>query len=125
MIRSLKPKPVAYKVADAKGLFLLVTPVGDKLWRLKFRNSIGVEKKLALGAYPEIKLRDAREARDQARSAQCLIAGIQPFALCKSMGPRLWPAAAHFAIGGAGHDQFGAAPAVPVINPVAPHGNRP
>lgn len=76
MIRSLKPKPTAYKVADERGLFLLVTPAGGKLWKLKFRNGLGVEKKLALGAYPELRLKDAREARDKARSA--LAKGVDP-----------------------------------------------
>ena len=76
MIRSLKPKPTAYKVADERGLFLLVTPAGGKLWKLKFRNGLGVEKKLALGAYPELRLKDAREARDKARSA--LARGVDP-----------------------------------------------
>jgi len=65
-IRSLKPKPTPYKVADEKGLFLLVTPAGGKLWELKFRNGIGIEKKLALGAYPELSMRDARDARAKA-----------------------------------------------------------
>jgi hypothetical protein len=32
VIRSLKPKATAYKVADERGLFLLVTPAGGKLW---------------------------------------------------------------------------------------------
>ena len=54
------------KLADGKGLYLLVTPTGSKLWRLKYRID-GKEKKLALGAYPEIGLKDARARRDQAR----------------------------------------------------------
>ncbi len=52
MIRALKPTPTAYKVADKTGLFLLVTLAGGKLWKLKFRNGMGIEKKLALGAIP-------------------------------------------------------------------------
>ena len=52
MIRSLKPKPTPYKVADEKGLFLLVTPAGGKLWRLKFRNSMGIEKNSPLAPIP-------------------------------------------------------------------------
>lgn len=41
-IRALKPKAKAYKVADEKGLYLLVTPSGGRLWRMKFRNGAGV-----------------------------------------------------------------------------------
>ena len=54
------------KLADEKGLYLLVTTTGSKLWRLKYRIG-GKEKKLALGAYPEIGLKEARARRDEAR----------------------------------------------------------
>jgi integrase len=75
-IRAIKPREKAYKVADEKGLYLLVTPTGGKLWKLKFRNQVGAEKKLSLGAYPELSLKDARELRDAARSN--LAKGIDP-----------------------------------------------
>ena len=65
-IRRARPKEKPYKVADAQGLYLLVNPRGGKLWRVKYRVS-GVERKLALGAYPEITLAEARAARDAAR----------------------------------------------------------
>jgi hypothetical protein len=41
------PKPI--KLADEKGLFLLLQPSGGKLWRLKYRFA-GKEKKLGLAA---------------------------------------------------------------------------
>jgi integrase len=47
-------------------MFLLVTPAGGKLWRLKYRID-GREKLLALGAYPEIGLGEARRRREEAR----------------------------------------------------------
>jgi integrase len=53
-----------------------VTPAGGKLWKLKFRNKVGAEKKLSLGAYPEISLTEARELRDAARSN--LAKGVDP-----------------------------------------------
>lgn len=56
------------KLADDKGLYLLVTAGGSKLWRFKFRID-GKEKKLALGAYPDVSLKDARAARDLARKS--------------------------------------------------------
>lgn len=65
-IRHAKPREKPYKVADSKGLYLQVNPSGSKLWRVKYRIS-GVERKLALGSYPEISLAEAREARDAAR----------------------------------------------------------
>lgn len=56
----------AQKLYDAGGLYLFVTPTGFKSWRLKFR--IGpTEKRLVLGTYPEMSLREARDRRDEAR----------------------------------------------------------
>jgi hypothetical protein len=34
-IRRAKPRERAFKVYDEKGLYLLVSPTGAKLWRLK------------------------------------------------------------------------------------------
>jgi integrase len=48
-------------------MFLLVTPAGGKLWRLKYRID-GREKLLAIGAYPELSLSDARKRREEARA---------------------------------------------------------
>jgi len=77
-IRALKPGEKAFKVADEKGLYLLITPTGGRLWKLKFRTAVGAEKKLSLGAYPDVSLKDARTARDKARST--LAQGIDPAA---------------------------------------------
>ena len=75
-IRALKPRDKAYKAADEKGLYLLVTPAGGRLWKLKFRASGGIEKKLSLGGYPDVSLKDARERRDAARKQ--IACGIDP-----------------------------------------------
>ncbi len=75
-IRALKPRDKSYKVADEKGLYVQVTPSGGKLWRVKFRAAGGVEKKLSLGAYPDVSLRQARDLRDEARSL--LARGVDP-----------------------------------------------
>lgn len=66
-IRSAKPGPKPIKLTDGAGMFLLVTPAGGKLWRLKYRID-GREKLLSIGAYPEIGLSDARKRRDEARA---------------------------------------------------------
>lgn len=65
-IRAAKPKALPYKLADEKGLFLLVQPSGAKLWRFKYRFH-KVERKLSLGHFPEVSLKDARDRRDEAR----------------------------------------------------------
>jgi integrase len=74
-IRNAKPKDKAYKLGDAGGLFLLVTPAGGKLWRLKFRVA-GKEKLLSLGGWPDLSLANARKERDKAREA--LASGADP-----------------------------------------------
>ena len=65
-VRTAKPDSKPVKLYDEKGLFLLVTPTGGKWWRLKYRFG-GKEKLLSLGTYPDIRLKDAREKRDDAR----------------------------------------------------------
>jgi integrase len=74
-IRALKPGEKPVKVADEKGLFLLVTPNGGKWWRLKYRFG-GKEKLLSVGTYPDVGLKDARTRRDEAR--KLLADGIDP-----------------------------------------------
>ncbi|WP_175761480.1 tyrosine-type recombinase/integrase [Burkholderia anthina] len=66
-------KPV--KLFDGGGMFLLVTPAGQRYWRLKYRVN-GKEKLLALGVYPDVSLAVARKKRDEAREK--LAAGIDP-----------------------------------------------
>jgi integrase len=74
-IRAARATEKPYRLADAGGLYLQVTPAGGRLWRLKYRWA-GREKLLALGRYPETGLADARERRDAARRQ--LAAGIDP-----------------------------------------------
>lgn len=74
-IRALKPTDKVQKVSDGEGLQLWVMPVGSKLWRYAFRYN-GEQKTLALGAYPEIPLADARKKRDEAKTL--LANGIDP-----------------------------------------------
>jgi integrase len=66
-IRKLTAVETPIKLYDGGGLYLLVKPNGSRLWRLKYRFG-GVEKVLALGAYPEIALKQARLKRDDARA---------------------------------------------------------
>ena len=75
-LKALKPRAKAFKVSDEKGLYVHVTPAGSKLWKFKFRNKVGAEKKLSLGAYPDLSLKEARELRDAARNR--LANGIDP-----------------------------------------------
>lgn len=83
-IKNKKPTDKPYKLADAKGLFLLINPKGFKYWRFKYRFG-GKEKLLAFGVYPEISLADARNRRDEAR--RLLANGIDP-GLAKQLAKR-------------------------------------
>lgn len=74
-IRRVKVRDKARKLFDGHGLYLLVTPTGGKCWRLKYRYG-GKEKLLALGAHPEVSLKEARARCHEARRK--LAAGIDP-----------------------------------------------
>lgn len=54
------------KLYDQKGLFLLLTAAGSASWRFKYRYG-GKERSLSLGLYPDVSLKEAREATELAR----------------------------------------------------------
>jgi len=64
--KTSKPKDKPYKLSDEKGMFLSIRPNGSKYWQMKYRFA-GREKLLSLGTYPEVKLGEARDQRDEAR----------------------------------------------------------
>ena len=74
-VRNAKPIKKTTKLFDERGLYLQVSPSGGKWWRLKYRFD-GKERKLALGVYPDVRLKDARDRRDEAR--KLLANGIDP-----------------------------------------------
>ncbi|EIR3509687.1 integrase arm-type DNA-binding domain-containing protein [Salmonella enterica] len=65
-IRSIKPSDKPFKLTDSHGLYLLVNPGGSRLWYLKYRFN-RKESRIALGAYPQVSLSDARQQRDGIR----------------------------------------------------------
>jgi hypothetical protein len=79
--KNAKPADKPRKLADEKGLYLLIAPTGGKLWRLKYHFD-GKEKLLSLGAYPDVSLSQARERRDEAR--KLLANGADPGAARKA-----------------------------------------
>jgi hypothetical protein len=66
-VKNAKPKEKPYKLADERGLYLLINPNDSKLWKMKYRYE-GREKKLSFGKYPDITLSQARDMRDDARN---------------------------------------------------------
>ncbi len=63
------------KHSDGGGLFLYVTPRGNKSWRLAYR-FMGKQKLLVIGPYPAISLKEARKRRDAAK--KLLVDNIDP-----------------------------------------------
>ena len=59
-------KPAGDKHSDGGGLYLHVTATG-KYWRTAYRFH-GKQKTLALGVYPAVSLKQARDGRDKAKS---------------------------------------------------------
>jgi integrase len=70
------------RLFDGGGLYLEVSPTGGKWWRLKYRFD-GKEKRLSLGVYPDVSLKDARDRRDALR--KLLADGIDPIENRKAM----------------------------------------
>jgi len=52
-IKALKSKTKPFKIYDGGGLFMLISPNGAKLWRLKFAFE-GKEKLLRLARIPKL-----------------------------------------------------------------------
>lgn len=74
-VKNAKPRTKAYNMSDGGGLYLLVKPNGTKAWRFNYRYT-EKQKTLALGVYPDISLKTAREKHQEAR--QNLANSIDP-----------------------------------------------
>ena len=74
-VRNIKPGVKSIKLFDERGLYLEVSPSGGKWWRLKYRFD-NKEKRISLGVYPDVSLKDARDRRDEAR--KLLANGVDP-----------------------------------------------
>lgn len=74
-VRQAKATGKDYTIPDFDGLSLAVSNSGTKSWHFRY-TWLGRQKRMSLGTYPEITLREARERRDNARA---LVAkGINP-----------------------------------------------
>ncbi len=60
------PDKARARLSDSGGLYLEAAPNGSRRWFWKYYFA-GKEKRLALGPYPGVSLKDARTARDEAR----------------------------------------------------------
>jgi integrase len=74
-VRQAKATGKAYTLGDRDGLSLAVSPQGGKSWHFRYYWQ-GTQKRMSLGTYPEVSLREARQARDEARAL--LAKGVNP-----------------------------------------------
>lgn len=75
MVRQARAADKTYNLPDTDGLGLVVAPTGGKSWHLRYY-WLGKQKRISLGNYPEVSLREARALRDEARAL--LAKGINP-----------------------------------------------
>lgn len=81
-IRNTKPSDKPVRMFDGGGLYLEVAPSGGKWWRYKYRFE-GKEKRLSLGVYPEVGLKEARIRHADMR--KLLAHGTDPGATRKAL----------------------------------------
>lgn len=74
-IKALKATDKRFKVFDGGGLYLEVLPTGTKVWRAKY-TFVGKDKRLTIGTYPAVSLKDARKGLAQAK--EVLQQGLDP-----------------------------------------------
>jgi len=74
------PEKKQVRFTDSGGLYLQIDTNGSKRWFWKYRMG-GVEKRLALGGYPDVNLKLARIARDDAKAQRS--GGCDPVAARK------------------------------------------
>ncbi|MGH8417876.1 MAG: tyrosine-type recombinase/integrase [Pseudomonas sp.] len=75
VVRQAKTTGKAYTLNDLDGLSLAVSPTGGKSWHFRYYWA-EKQKRMSLGTYPEVSLRDARVLRDGARVL--LTKGVNP-----------------------------------------------
>ncbi|MGR0064268.1 tyrosine-type recombinase/integrase [Bordetella bronchiseptica] len=74
-IRQAKATDRPYTLGDSDGLSLVISAQGRKSWHFRYYWQ-ATQKRMSLGTYPEVTLREARYLRDQARAL--LSKGINP-----------------------------------------------
>lgn len=73
-VKNAEIRDKQYRLFDGSGLYLQVMPNGRKYWRYKYR--LGKEKIFAIGVFPELSLKEAREELAEAR--KLVKQGIDP-----------------------------------------------
>ena len=66
-VRQARPTGKDYTLRDFDGLSLAVSAKGGKSWHFRYYWAAR-QKRMSLGTYPEVSLREARALRDEARA---------------------------------------------------------
>jgi len=74
-VRQAKPTGKDYTLPDFGGLSLAVSAKGSKSWHFRYY-WLDKQKRMSLGTYPEVSLREARVLKDEARAL--LASGVNP-----------------------------------------------
>lgn len=76
-VKQAKTQDKAYKLADGGGMYLYVTKLGAKSWRMNYVRPITKKHAtMTLGLYPDVTLAQARQQRSEIRAL--LAKGIDP-----------------------------------------------
>ena len=94
VVRQAKATGKAYTLPDIDGLSLAVTASGSKSWHFRYY-WMKEPKRMSLGTYPEVSLREARALRDEARAL-----------VAKDINPRLHRKQKRAAVKLAGENTF-------------------
>jgi len=81
-LRNLKATGKTQKKSDGGGLYIHISPIGGKLWRMAYTFG-SLQKTLSFGSYPAVSLKDARQKREEAKEQ--LAKGIDPSAHKKAV----------------------------------------
>ena len=79
-VKNARPKEKRYQLPDGNCLYLEITPIGTKSWKMRhFKDK--KETTLTLGKYPDISLKDARTLRNDVKKR--VAQGEEPLATRK------------------------------------------
>ena len=76
-VRKAKSRKRSYKISDGGWMYLLVHHNGSKYWRFNYQID-GQQRTHALGVWPAVGLKEAREKRDQILGAGHDLAWLYP-----------------------------------------------
>ncbi len=74
-VKNAKPDKKTVRLFDGGGLYLEISSNGGKWWRFKYRFQ-NKEKRISLGVYPDVTLKEARKRREESR--RLVVEGIDP-----------------------------------------------